>query len=91
MILLKNDPSQIGYSTGSSLNADEMSWLAQGNMAEVANVRPAKLMRAIFQGFARAGQMGADGVGGANVYDDTGMMIWIYDPGVDIYATDSFG
>ena len=51
-------------------------------------MRPAKLMRAIYQGFARANQVGAEGAAG---YDDSGAAIWIYDSNVDIYASDSFG
>lgn len=88
MILLRVTPDQNGAITRSSLTAPELAWLAEGNVAEVANVRPEKLMRSLYQGFARAGQVGADG---SSVYDDTGMIIWMYDPGMDIYATDSFG
>jgi hypothetical protein len=88
MILLKTPVAPAASPARSSLNAEELAWLAAGNMAEVANVRPAKLMRAIFQGFGRASQVGAEDSTG---YDDTGVMIWVYDPGMDIYAFDSFG
>jgi hypothetical protein len=88
MILLKTDPPAPKTSTRSSLTADELTWLADGNQAEVANVRPAKLMRAIFQGFSLAAQTASEGT---TVYDDSGVMIWMYDPGMDVYAFDSFG
>ncbi len=92
MILLKSTPaapgSQTSSSSSSGLTGDELTWLAAGNVAQVDNVKPAKLMRAIYQGFARASQVVADG---SDMYDDSGMMIWVYDPGIDIYAADSFG
>lgn len=70
-----------------SLPADEAAWLETGNWAELAGLRPAKLMRAVYQGFARANQMAADsGNGGTD-----GMTVWGYDSGADIYAADSFG
>jgi len=87
MILLKSDNPAPKTSTHSSLNASELTWLADGNLAEVANVRPAKLMRAIFQGFNLATQTRD----GTTVYDDDGVMIWMYEPGMDVYAFDSFG
>jgi hypothetical protein len=69
----------------SLLTPEETTWLAAGESAEVAALRPARLMRAIYQGFARAGQVGTDGATG------DGGVIWFYDSGADIYAADSFG
>jgi hypothetical protein len=88
MVLLKVAPQPLQPTGRASLTADELAWLAAGNRAEVAAVRPEKLMRAIYQGFARANQVGD---AGATVYDDTGAVIWIYDGNMDIYASDSFG
>ena len=65
-----------------------MKWLERGNTAELAALRPARLMRAIYQGFARAGQIGADP--GSDTLADT-PLIWIHDGGADVYAADSFG
>jgi hypothetical protein len=72
-----------------ALAPEEAAWLERGESVELAAVRPAKLMRSLFQGFARADQAGpgggdADGVGG-------GILIWGYDGGADIQAADSFG
>ena len=88
LILVKHDIAGQAPPGRSSLTADELAWLAQGNMAELSALRPARLMRSIFQGFARANQMPA---GIVDDDYDSGMMIWVYDPGMDIYAADSFG
>ncbi|HLV80409.1 MAG TPA: hypothetical protein VKT32_09005 [Chthonomonadaceae bacterium] len=88
MVLLKEAPRPLPPTGRSTLTAPELAWLAEGNRAEVAAVRPAKLMRAVYQGFARANQMGSEA---EDVYSDTGVAIWIYDSNVDIYASDSFG
>lgn len=68
-----------------ALAPEELAWLAAGSVAELSALRPAKLMRSIYQGFARAGQgdglMDGGGPGG----------IWIFDGGADVYAADSFG
>jgi hypothetical protein len=68
-----------------NLAPEEVAWLEQGHTAEAAALRPARLMRAIYQGFARAGQVGAADSGG------DGGIIWFYDGGADVYAADSFG
>lgn len=69
------------------LSPEEAAWLERGESVELAVVRPAKLMRSLYQGFARADQFGPDG-GGA---DSGGIIIWGYDGGADIQAADSFG
>lgn len=83
---------------GQTLAPDEIRWLEEGSVAELATLRPARLMRAVYQGFARANQSGADGV-----YIDSGGGIWIYSSGpgydtgsstggaTDVAAADSFG
>ncbi len=74
----------------SYLQGDELEWLDSGKVASVQQFRPARLMRSIYQGFARANQMGADGsVGDAGVGDPG--FIWIHTPMADVYAADSFG
>ena len=93
MIMLQGPPRKFPVGTTStSLHSDEIAWLEQGNKAELPALRPHKLMRAIYQGFARAGQTddadyGPDGV----ILIDSGPSIWVYDAGVDVYASDSFG
>lgn len=66
-----------------ALTAEEVAWLESGNRAELAVLRPAKLMRSLYQGFARANQTGAG--------MDDGGGIWLYDSGTGVYASDSFG
>jgi DNA-directed RNA polymerase subunit RPC12/RpoP len=89
LISLEGSYVQLSESVRSALKPEEAKWLEEGNSAELATLRPAKLMRAVYQGFARAGQIGADGsTGGA---DGGPIFIWGYDGGADIYAADSFG
>ncbi len=69
-----------------TLTPEEAAWLGRGESVELEAVRPAKLMRSLFQGFARADQAGDVGdVGGG------GIIIWGYDGGADIQSADSFG
>jgi hypothetical protein len=70
------------------LTPDEVRWLSDGNVAELAALRPARLMRAVYQGFARASQVGPDGT---LVVVDTGPGVWVRDGTADVYAADSFG
>lgn len=72
------------------LEPGEVEWLDSGKVASVQQFRPARLMRSIYQGFARANQMGADGSVGDSSVSDPGF-IWIHTPSADVYATDSFG
>lgn len=72
------------------LASEEIGWLAAGNMSELAELRPARLMRAIYQGFARANQLPDGSSAGAEADSGPGM-IWFYHPGADIHAADSFG
>ena len=71
-----------------TLAPEEAAWLEGGTSVELEVVRPAKLMRSIYQGFARADQAGS--VGGGDMEGD-GIIIWGYDGGADIQAADSFG
>lgn len=86
LLVLQTPQATIPNEVRGPLDADEQQWLAAGCVAELAAMRPAKLMRAIYQGFARANQ-GGDG------YIDGGGPggIWIFDGGADIHAPDSFG
>jgi DNA-directed RNA polymerase subunit RPC12/RpoP len=83
--------------TSTALTPEEIAWLEQGNVAELHTLRPNKLMRAVYQGFARAGQTdsttGDSATGGDDsvIIVDSGPSIWIYDGGMDVYASDSFG
>ncbi len=62
------------------LTPEEVAWLQKGNRAELATLRPARLMRAIYQGFARSTKSDAN-----NAH------IWLDDHTADFYAADSFG
>ncbi len=72
------------------LPPDEIAWLSAGNAYELAELRPARLMRAIYQGFSRANQL-PDGTDAATGWDTGPGMIWFYSPTADLHATDSFG
>lgn len=54
----------------------EVAWLEQGNVAELAAVRPAQLMRAIYQGFGRSRTRSEEKGESANGDD---RIIWIRD------------
>lgn len=70
-----------------ALAPEDAAWLERGESVELAVIRPAKLMRSLYQGFARADQAGPDGGGDGG----GGIIIWGYDGGADIQAADSFG
>jgi len=75
------------------LTEEESKWLANGYVVDLAALRPAKLMRAIYQGFARATRdlsSTSSGDDGIVIYSDSGGT-WMNDPTADIYASDSFG
>ena len=73
------------------LSAGEIAWLEQGWTAELAAMRPAKLMRAMYVGIARASQAAAGSDSGDIVIIGGGDGPWISDGGADIGAPDSFG
>ncbi len=78
---------QLPQELNETLAPDEVAWLRTGNRSALAALRPAKLMRAIYQGFARANALTSTADGGVM---DPGF-IWIHDGGADIHAADSFG
>jgi DNA-directed RNA polymerase subunit RPC12/RpoP len=82
------------------LPAEDVAWLAQGHVAELAARRPEQVLRAAYRGIVAAGtsdgssSSGADGGGGGG--GDTyygGGVIWVGDmsPGADTAAVDGFG
>lgn len=80
------------------LTPQEVAWLERGHVVELAALRPARLMRAIYRGFAQAGR--ADTVAEAGGAPD--VIIWMDAPsvwldtpysrqGADVLVADSFG
>lgn len=69
-----------------SLTAEEVLWLEEGHAAEVAALRPARLLRAIYRGIARTSAAPSDS-------SSDGTFIWIGGDGAsdDATAPDSFG
>jgi hypothetical protein len=86
LFTLAGSPRVLASDVGALMSTEEAAWLEAGQTAELDALRPARLMRAIYQGFARAGQIGH---GDAATGD--GGVIWFYDGGADVYAADSFG
>jgi hypothetical protein len=87
LFILKSAPVALPPEVRALLTPEEAAWLEQGQTAELEALRPARLMKAVYQGFARAGQPGAEYGSGAD-----GGFIWIGDGGgADVYAADSFG
>jgi hypothetical protein len=73
------------------MTAEEVAWLEEGHAAEIAAIRPARLMRAIYQGFARANQLSESSEDADGDFVGTGFYVWGYDGGADVVAADSFG
>jgi hypothetical protein len=76
------------------LSEEDLTWLAHGNVGELAALRPAQMMRAVYKGIVAAGPHYATG----GVPESAGAaygggMIWIGDPGggADTAAVDGFG
>ena len=89
MFVVDGRPPRFTRELEAALTPDERAWLEAGHVVELASLRPAKLMRSIYQGFARSNQIGSDGT--ATGDSGTGFIIWGYDGGADVYAADSFG
>ena len=93
LMALQEAPGALDTSVTTTLTPEESKWLADGYFVDLAALRPAKLMRAIFQGFARANrdlQTATTGDDGILIYSDPGGA-WIGDSSADVYAPDSFG
>lgn len=74
------------------LTLSEIAWLESGFTAELSALRPAKLMRAIYQGFAQANRAATtESDTGGDVIIWTADSPWAYSSGAEVYATDSFG
>lgn len=91
-LIEKDRPHAVPGTLRAILTPEEVAWLEQGNRAELAALRPAKLMRAVYQGFARTRQALQTDTGSSS-FDSgpSGGVIWINDSGADVYAADSFG
>jgi hypothetical protein len=83
--VLEGTPEILPAELQPGLTAAEAAWLAAGKRVELAALRPAKLMRSIYQGFARADLSGTADDG------SPGFIVWGNDPGTGVYASDSFG
>lgn len=89
MILTHGGKTSVPPELARELSDEEVTWLAEGSVAELEAIRPARLMRAIYQGFARANEAGAGGPDSG-----AGGIIWIdggYGGPGHVYAADSFG
>lgn len=90
LFTIQGDPRALPPELKSALPAEDAAWLESGKRSELASIRSAKLMRSIYQGFARANQ--ADAAGDTWAGDSGGGgFIWIHDGGADLHAADSFG
>jgi hypothetical protein len=85
LIRLHGPPHSLSDRQRQALTNDEAAWFATGETAELAALRPARLMRAVFQGFAIANRPGDGGADGG------GFFIWGSGDSAEIYAADSFG
>jgi hypothetical protein len=75
------------------LPAEEVAWLAQGNSAELAALRPAQVLRAAYQGIVAAGHASASSDGVFYAGDSYGGVIWVGDlrGDADTASVDGFG
>ncbi|GAB4452737.1 MAG: hypothetical protein OHK0029_04220 [Armatimonadaceae bacterium] len=101
-VLTKGHYSGISPEVVTVLTPEEQKWLAEGNIAEVATIRPERLMKAVFHGFQRAQELVQSGnyddgyAGGGIFFIDTGPGVYMYGGTGggytgDSYAYDSFG
>lgn len=95
MILKQESPTALPPEVAGMLTADEVKWLSEGNNAELGGLRPSRLMKAIYQGFARVNEMSRIDDDGGIIFLDTGPSVWVYDSGGsvggEVYASDTFG
>ncbi|MCS6777969.1 MAG: hypothetical protein RMJ43_13745 [Chloroherpetonaceae bacterium] len=96
--VVQQAPCQVPGELREFLTPQEADWLERGYMVELAALRPARLMRAIYRGFAQAGRADTvEEVGGA-----PDVIFWMDAPYVwvdttdsrrdaDVLVTDSFG
>lgn len=92
---LPGAPVQLPPRLAELLPPDDLEWLAQGHVGELAALRPAQVLRAAYQGIVAAGpndgssSSGSDG--GDGYYD--GGVIWVGDVHrhTDTAAVDGFG
>jgi hypothetical protein len=92
LIVRRGDRTTLSNELKGFLALPEITWLESGNSAELAAMRPAKLMRSVYQGFAQANR--AETTTGVDTGPD--VIIWtdtpyVYSGGAEVYATDSFG
>jgi DNA-directed RNA polymerase subunit RPC12/RpoP len=96
---LAGPPTQLPPRLAEILPAEDVAWLAEGHVAELAALRPEQVLRAAYQGIVAAGpsdgSSGGDGStpgNGGDTYHGGGV-IWVGDlsPGVDTAAVDGFG
>jgi hypothetical protein len=64
-----------------ALSTEEQKWLKSGHIAEVACLRPERVMKAVYQGFNQA----AEQVRNGQYHDDSYGGIWFVDTGPGVY------
>lgn len=84
LLTLPGQPGPLPVEAHAGMSPDDIRWLEAGNIAELETIRPARLLRSAFQGFARYRESRLDGSADAG-------SIWFYDSSSDTYASDSFG
>jgi DNA-directed RNA polymerase subunit RPC12/RpoP len=95
-LLKPETPSPVPPEIASRLTPEELTWLKQGDIVELSALRPARLMRAIYQGFNQVNAMPSGGIDDGGVViiggNNYGSDVWVGDGnGADVFATDSFG
>lgn len=91
LLLNKRDPQTLPPEVRAVLDKSEASWLEDGFVAGLEVMRPARLMRAIYQAFSQMVTVGPDGT---LILVNSGPGIWVgdgYGSETGIYAADSFG
>jgi len=99
-LTLQGIPQSLPEEIRRLLTPEEIAWLEKGFQVELAVLRPARLMKAIYSGIGRSAQAKAGSEAGAGDGGDGGDIIWIHhsfddadggdgDGGFD--ASDSFG
>lgn len=88
---LSGPPAQLPPRLAEILPAEDVAWLAEGNTADLAALRPAQVLRAAYQGIVAAGAN--DGSSSGDGGYDGGGIIWVGDfsGGGDTAGVDGFG
>jgi hypothetical protein len=91
--VLRGHPGKVPPRLAAMLTAEDAHWLEQGNVGELASLRPPQVMHALSRAIAASAALSSDGYSGSDT--GGGGIIWFGDMGGsgggDTSSTDGFG